>query len=201
MTLEFSIQGNISPLNERSTITLSIDFSSPYQQKLVFRTPLKIEPEQWDIEKQRPLNIYLKKYKKINSKLDELKIRINQYYKGLNRTGKFPSKRTISREIRKTCLEKVTSYPELSLLQFIKLYIETKEDVITSATYKRYRVFMHFIQKFEGFISERLYVETIDSRFIKNFISFGKQENYSENTIYRSIHFIRTILNFAEKKE
>src|SRR5690606_21593898 len=31
-------------------------------------------------------------------------------------------------------------------------------------------------------------------------MAFGKEEEYSENTIYRTIHFVKTILNFAERK-
>ena len=36
--------------------------------------------------------------------------------------------------------------------------------------------------------------------FIRDFMIFGKKEEYSENTIYRTIHFIKTILNFVERK-
>ena len=51
-----------------------------------------------------------------------------------------------------------------------------------------------------GFVKERLYIDTINADFINDFIRFGKEEEYSENTIYRTIHFVKTILNFAERK-
>lgn len=199
MTFEFSIlpstlHNNVSP------IILNIDLLLANHQRFTFKTSLRIESDQWDTEKQRPINIYKKKYSKINHKLDELKIRISQYLKEALKEGRIISERIISKEIKKICLEKTIDYPELSLLHFIKMYIEAKEDLISPATYKRYHVFMHFFQKFEGFIAERLYLEKLDSKFIKDFISFGKHEGYSENTIYRSIHFVRTILNFAERK-
>ncbi|RLJ31074.1 hypothetical protein CLU97_0476 [Chryseobacterium sp. 7] len=38
-----------------------------------FRTDLVISEENWDKEKQRPCNIYLKKYKLLNAKLDRIK--------------------------------------------------------------------------------------------------------------------------------
>ncbi|CAA7197416.1 tyrosine-type recombinase/integrase [Chryseobacterium potabilaquae] len=67
-------------------------------------------------------------------------------------------------------------------------------------SYKRYLVFYRLMKRFEGFLMKRLNVESINSDFINDFIIFGQNEEYSENTIYRSIHFVKTILNFAERK-
>lgn len=56
------------------------------------------------------------------------------------------------------------------------------------------------LERFEGFMCKKLYIDTVNSDFIKDFMIFGKEEEYSENTIYRTIHFVKTILNFAERK-
>ena len=47
---------------------------------------------------------------------------------------------------------------------------------------------------------KHLFIEDINMEFVKKFIAFSKEEKYSENTIYRTIHFVKTILNFVEKK-
>lgn len=54
---------------------------SDQQQKKTFsfRTFLRISEEDWDTEKQRPKNIYLKKYKKLNTKLDMIKKELAEY--------------------------------------------------------------------------------------------------------------------------
>ncbi|WP_435524251.1 phage integrase SAM-like domain-containing protein [Chryseobacterium indoltheticum] len=65
---------------------------------------------------------------------------------------------------------------------------------------KRYKVFLNLIKRYEGHSLNRLYMHNLDANFINGFISFGLYENYSESTIYRTLHFIKTILNFAEKK-
>ena len=61
-------------------------------------------------------------------------------------------------------------------------------------------VFYHLIERFEGYMMKRLFVDTLDTDFIGEFIHFGKEEEYSANTIYRTIHFVKTILNFVERK-
>ncbi|WP_292010718.1 phage integrase SAM-like domain-containing protein, partial [Chryseobacterium sp.] len=93
-----------------------------------------------------------------------------------------------------------TGQPESSLLYYTNYYIESKKETICYSTYKRYKVFYNLLERFEGVTSKRLYVERIDSDFINELIVFGKEEEYSENTIYRTIHFVKTILNFAERK-
>jgi site-specific recombinase XerD len=200
MTFEFFIPGGNSAKNIHLTIEGVLDPNTARHQKLTFRTPLKMAPEHWNKKRQRPENIYLKKFKKINTKLDQLKVELASYIKNRHHTGKTVTHRMLSRQIKKICAENQTQYPELSLLYFMQLYIDAKKEVISYSTYKRYRVFFHLVEKFEGFITERLYVDTINSNFLKNFILFGKEEMYSENTIHRTIHFIRTILNFAERK-
>ncbi|VDH15516.1 Site-specific recombinase XerD [Algoriella xinjiangensis] len=61
-------------------------------------------------------------------------------------------------------------------------------------------VFFRLMERFEGFICKKLYIKEVNSDFIRYFVIFGKEEEYSENTIYRTIHFVKTILNFAERK-
>ena len=69
--------------------------------------------------------------------------------------------------------------------------------MICHSTYNRYKVILQLLDRFEGFMCKKLYVEEINIDFIKDFMIFGKEEEYSENTIYRTIHFVKTILNFA----
>ncbi|MEN5133434.1 phage integrase SAM-like domain-containing protein [Elizabethkingia anophelis] len=79
-------------------------------------------------------------------------------------------------------------------------YISNRKEFISHSTYKRYIVFFNLIQRFEGHVMKRLFIQDVTIEFIKKFITFGKEELYSENTIYRTIHFVKTILNFVEKK-
>jgi integrase len=110
------------------------------------------------------------------------------------------TKSSLTKTIQKICLEDQINYSNNSLIYFIELYIASKRNILTHSTLKRYRVFSSLIKKFEGFICKNLLLEDINSTFTDEFISFCKREEYSENTMYRSIEFVKTILNFAERK-
>ena len=165
-----------------------------------FRTQLKISDKDWDKEKQRPKNIYLKKCKKLNAKLDKIKKEVSGYIRNQQLKNKQPTKREISKEIKKICLEETVELSRTSFLYFTQWYIDYKEELICNSTYKRYKVFFRLLERFEGFICKKLNIEEVNSDFVRDFLVFGKAEEYSENTIYRTIHFVKTILNFAERK-
>lgn len=173
--------------------TLDINYS--------FCTPFTIEENQWDNKKQRPSNIYLKKYKALNCSLNDTKIKVIKIIKERQNQNKPIKHNIISREIKKIFKDNGNDFlPETTLLYHMKLYIDTKKELITKSTYKRYLVFYRLIHRFEGFALKRLEVSNVGLEFINEFSNFAKIEEYSENTIHRTINFVKTILNFAEKK-
>lgn len=174
--------------------------NSKQKSNNTFRTPLKISPENWDEKKQRPTNIYKKKYKILNKKLDNIKIYFIENINKKDAEGKTYCHRTLAREINKICNGKEPELPKNSFLHYTQQYINIRKELICNSTYKRYKVFYHLLERYEGYVLKRLYIETINADFVNNFIRFGKEEEYSENTIYRTIHFVKTILNFAERK-
>ncbi|WP_368407534.1 phage integrase SAM-like domain-containing protein, partial [Elizabethkingia anophelis] len=89
---------------------------------------------------------------------------------------------------------------ESSFLFYIHQYINERKDFICNSTFKRYKVFYNLIQRFEGYIMKNLFIDDINMKFVKKLIIYGKEEGYSENTIYRTIDFVKTILNFLEGK-
>jgi len=72
--------------NPNPTATIFIRFFDEFQKEHLMKTPLKICPSMWDEEKQRPTNIYLKKFKKLNNKLDNLKIALAEYLETIKNT-------------------------------------------------------------------------------------------------------------------
>ena len=193
MTLKYVLSGNTIVKNINLFLTIdNINFK--------FHTLLRIPQEDWDTEKQRPKNIYLKKHKKINCKLDILKKELALYVHKKSEEKKTINQRTLSKMLHKLILQNQGSYPPDSLLFYMENYIRDRKDFICYSTYKRYKVFYNLIQRFEGYAMKHLFIEDINMEFVKEFIAFGKEEKYSENTIYRTIHFVKTILNFVEKK-
>jgi len=193
MTLDFSISGNTVLKN--INLILNTD-----RVNFKLHTSLRIPGKQWDEEKKRPKNIYLKKYKKLNNKLDSLKKELVLHLNQRQIQKKEINQKSLSRVVQRIMDGNKDLQLENSLLSLIQNYIAERSDFICYSTYKRYKVFYNLIQRFEGYIMKHLFIEDINMEFVKKFIAFGKEEKYSENTIYRTIHFVKTILNFVEKK-
>lgn len=163
-----------------------------------FRTYLRIEKEEWDFEMQRPKHLYLKRSKKINTKLDAIRICLLEHYE--SKKNRDISHRTIAKIIKTISLEKHVSHPSDSFLNFIQQYITSRRHIICHSTFKRYMVFFRLLERYQGTLVRRLMIKDLDYDFVQNFIDFTKSEEYSENTIYRTINFVKTVLNYAERR-
>jgi len=53
---------------------------------------------------------------------------------------------------------------------------------------------------FEGHSKKYFNVSDVNIHFVNEFLSFGKTEQYSSGTLRRTINFIKTILNFIERR-
>ncbi len=166
-----------------------------------FCTSLKISEKDWDNIKGRPSNLYRKHDKRLNEKLDLIKKNLAEYLLEQNLEKRIPLQSEMHRRISTICSEyDDTEHSPFTFLNYMLLYIETKRDHVCHSTYKRYKVFYKLFSRFEGYALKKYDVKDIDLDFVKKFIAFGKEESYNENTINRTIHFIKTILIFAERK-
>jgi len=191
---------NFTLLNPTSISFIYLAFVDDQQQQLLIKTPLKIIPAQWEEEKQRPTNIYLKNFKKLNTKLDALKIAIATYLSDLKSSKKEFSIRAVNRLVKKCCSEATSLLPAGGLLQSVDNFIKSRIHLITSTTHKRYLVFFRLLKRFEGYQQKHLMLDQVNGIFVQQFIAYGEAENYSVSTIHRTIHFVRTVLNFLEKR-
>ncbi|GEN76357.1 site-specific integrase [Chryseobacterium hagamense] len=175
-----------------------ISYTASVSGNKICKLPLGlfIAKEEWDQEKQRPLNIYCKKYKRLYAALNTIKIRIAE----LLQEKPDLSLKTISAAIRKLGFEENTSFTDGHFLSLMNDYLELKKNSVSLSTFRRYQVFMRLMEKFEGYLCRRILPEDIDSFFIRSFYAFGREEQYTESTLNRSAEFIKTILNFAETK-
>ncbi|WP_260207772.1 hypothetical protein [Elizabethkingia anophelis] len=108
MTIEFALSGNTVSKNINLILTLN-------NNELKFDTFLRIYYEQWDIEKKRQKNIYIKKYKKLNNKLDFIKKELGSYINQIVVQKKEINQKAISKVIKKI-LQNEMSQPDSTLL-------------------------------------------------------------------------------------
>ncbi len=166
----------------------------------LLKTPLQIAFNMWDQQKQCPKNIYLKSCKKLNTRLNRLRIAIAGYLNGCHIQKKRVSVITLTRYIKKYTANDDTLYSDNSLLFYIDSYIKSRKHVINESTFRRYMVFIRFLERYEGYICKNLLIEDVNSSFVRNFIEFGRKEAYNDSTLFRTIHFVKTILNYLEKR-
>lgn len=191
---------NFTLLSIGSTSQIALKFIDEQQKEFVVKTTLKINPNRWNQDKQRPENIYLKIYKKLNAKLDTIKISVSSYLKEVASKQRKFSLNVLTRLIKKCCILKESPYEPGSLLEATDNFIQNRLHLISGNTHRRYKVFFSMLKRFEGFQQKNLMLNEVNSNFVKDFIRFGELESYSSSTIYRTIYFVRTVLNFLEKR-
>ena len=194
ITLVFKFLDDDAP----GTILLEIlDFQG---KSRLFRTPLRIAKEMWDEELQRPRNIYLKICKRINIRLDRLRIAVVTYLDSIGWQFDKISMRVLGKLIRKSTATRTEEYPREGLLWHINNYTVSRLHLICKSTHKRYLVFFNLLQRFEGYRMRHLMIGDVNATFVNEFLEFGRQEAYNNSTIHRTINFIKTVLNYLEKR-
>ncbi|TYR33285.1 tyrosine-type recombinase/integrase [Sphingobacterium phlebotomi] len=180
---------------ERNTIYLQLHLPKDIY---TFDTPYQITENEWNYAEQRPKNLYTKNAKTIYEELNRIKITVANWL----RSGK-AGHTNVQQGVQACLLE---AYKQKStakgndLIYQINEYIESRKHIIEPNTLKRYYVFLRLIQRFEGYALKHFKIKEVNAAFVKQFFLFGAEENYSPSTLYRTISFIQTVLNFLEKR-
>ncbi|CAI8879380.1 phage integrase SAM-like domain-containing protein [Chryseobacterium sp. IT-36CA2] len=197
-SLKFSLKESSDHIFSKIILTIQKK-SESHHKEMVFETPFFISEGDWDYERQRPKNIYCKKYKELNFLLNEIKIEIQKLIQYYTRHHKnFPQKK-FSSHIENISKSKIYSYEKESLLYLASMYIEQKKSSIQLSTYRRYIVFIRLLQNFEGHLMKRLTLQDVNAELVKKFQHFGVLEKYTQSTVIRTLHFVKTIINFSER--
>ncbi len=196
MTLSFLLSEKDIPFENQ--LLLSIFFTDSI--KFDFLLPLKINADDWDIAKQRPKNIYLKNHKDLNNKLNLLKIELTHLLIGKHPFNDVDFQDNLRVFIIKICSGHKLQHRKDTLVGMMKFYTSTKADVIRLSTQRRYMVFIRLLENFEGYLCRRIKLKDVDVNLIQSFYRYGEEESYTESTLNRTLHFIKTILNFSEKQ-
>src|SRR5690606_13693180 len=103
------------------------------------------------------------------------------------------------RYIDRLCKKK-SKYTKGTLLACMTDYIDSKIHVVNSSTLRRYHVFSKLIARFDGYSMKNHTLKEVNASYVRHFLQFGIAEGYSSSTLYRTIHFVRTILRFLDRR-
>ncbi|HLS94324.1 MAG TPA: tyrosine-type recombinase/integrase [Sphingobacterium sp.] len=180
--------------------TIFLQLADENREIHILNTFLKIPHAEWDAEKMRPRNIYLKRYKTVNRKLDRIRIAVARYLNEISRRKEKLSIIRVRRLIKTATGTVEQPMPERGLLSFMDQYIQSRAHLISTSTFKRYMVFFRLLERFEGYRTKHLLLEETNASFVREFLEFGETEAYCQSTIYRTVHFVKTVLNYLEKR-
>ncbi|MEH3115215.1 tyrosine-type recombinase/integrase [Pedobacter terrae] len=129
-----------------------------------------------------------------------MRIKIAAYLDSLSWNFDKISLRTLSRCIREASTRGNIKCPENGLLWHMGNYINSRSHLICKSTHRRYLVFYNLLERFEGHRMRHLMISEVNASFVKEFLDYCNSETFATSTTYRTVNFIKTVLNHLEKR-
>ena len=82
-------------------------------------------------------------------------------------------------------------------MEYFDYYALHKKSTIEASTHTKLNVNKHLVERFQKATKTEYFIKDVDANFKLNFESYCKKENYAQNTIARTIKFIKTICYHA----
>ena len=159
------------------------------------KTKFAINHNDWSATKGQPKNLKDASFKKLHKELTTLSTDLLNHYN--NSVGK----NAINTQWLKDFInppQKNDSIP-IKLVAYFDYYALHKKSNLKTSTHTKLNVNKHLIERFQKATKTEYFIKDIDANFKLNFEAYCKKENYAQNTIARTIKFIKTICYHARK--
>lgn len=157
------------------------------------KTKFAINPEDWSAKKGQPKNLKDENLKLLNSQLQQLSADLLNHYNLSSSKTEINSlwlKEFITPTDQKQTLP-------LKLIDYIDYYALHVKNSIEPSSFKKINVNKHLLERFQQLLKTSFYIKDVNDEFKLKFETYCKQEGYAQNTIARSIKFIKTICYHA----
>lgn len=157
------------------------------------KTKFVINPTDWSAAKGQPKNLKDENFKNLNTTLVNFKNDLLNHYN--DSVGK--------NEINSQWLKDFITPPEQNgtvptkLVAYFDYYTKHKKNSIGSSTYKRNNVYKHLVERFEKSNDRTYFIKDVNADFKLQFEAYCLAEGYANNTIARTIKFIKTLCYHA----
>lgn len=158
------------------------------------KTPFAVNPKDWNKEKGTLKNLKDENLKLLNQQLVLLNSNLLGYFNNSTSNDVIDSnwlKRFFSTSTKE---EKAP----LDLVEYYFFYMNTKKDEISKDIVKKLIVNRKMIERFQEKLKKRFAISEVNLEFVSLFNSYCLKEGYSQNTISRSIKYIKTICYHAQ---
>lgn len=196
-------------MDEDSPQTINVTFRFGRNEKLMYATPLKVEPIFWDAERQRvKTSKYCPYSDEVNSALVAISSKLETFITDCAREG-----RTVTKDRLKEILDrhfgKGTGRTD-TLHEFFEAYIaecDTRMNgrrggqTVTYKTKREYARTFEYLQQFEKHIGRRLDFPDLDKALLQQFVAYLQSLNLATNTIAHKIISLKALLHEAVERE
>jgi len=156
------------------------------------KTKLAINPLDWSDKKGQPKNLSDANLKKLNNDLAKLSTDLLNHYNN-------SAKHTINSQWLKEFInppQQIGTIPT-KLIEYFDYYALHKKNEVGTSTYRRNNVYKQLIKRFALSTKSEYFIKNVNADFKLNFENYCTKQNYSHNTIARTIKFIKTICYHA----
>lgn len=176
--------------------------------QIKYGTGMSIDPKNWDDKRYRPIS------KRGSSKFKHIEIELNRLENEFNKIihdAKMNNHKISTKEVR-VLLNKFKLGNNIVKKKTVKIQVidgyqimideKTRSKTITPETIKKYKHVKGCLEKFEKHRKKKLKWEDIDDTFYNDYLEFSYNVmNHSDNTVGRYIGFVKTLMQWALKKE
>ena len=195
------VRFNLKSLADNNKTTLISAVFRYDNQRLVYSTQHKIEPNKWNYTKQRPKSSYTF-YHDVKDDLDKIEKSIIIIYSDIKDN---PLSTDDFKKRLDVVLGRVKIETETRTIDFID-YLQSHIDSLKSGNDKKYRTAQKYgtlLMNLQKFRPGKIAFESIDMKFKKDFIKWRYNETKasSQNTINKDMECIKSVLKRSYKEK
>ena len=170
--INFIIQSKINPAN------IYIRLRDGRETDIKVKTNLLINPENWDVNEQRPIKKLLKDidYANLNTDLQEIKTNLLKEYnrnKGIKNIDSIWVKEIISPSKKEDAISQ-------NLVDYVDVYIKYKSNELNPNTIKKCNVFKQLLSRYQTHCKKPLLIQNIDNKFKLDFENYCTSNGYAK---------------------
>ncbi|SDK79434.1 Site-specific recombinase XerD [Salinimicrobium catena] len=171
-----------------------------YQYKrFKYSTGEKILPKFWNVDKQRVKETkQFREYPEFNARLNNFETAINTAFRKLLNDGIQPNNTILKKTFEAELSGNILQGNKLTLLEFIKNYIEESKAHKKEGTVKVYTTAYRYLKKYSAYLNKEIDFHSINLEFYNQYVSFLSLEHkLASNTVGKHIKTLKTFMNEA----
>lgn len=193
--------------DEDSPQTIYVTSRFGRNEKLMYATPMKVDPKFWDAQHQRVKQTRYCPYRDdVNDALNALEARLTEFVTSVVRDSG-----TLSKEKLRTFLD--VHFGKLdkgvTFHAFFKDFIEKCStrvnagrggQVVTYRTMREYANTLSMIEEYEKSRKVHVDFDDVTQDFLSDFVSYLQELNYATNTIFHKVKNVKAVMNAAMER-